>query len=61
MEQTEFGVFIINIDLLFQSCNFNLLNVEKCSDFTYVLSISSLSGPKVYSFKNFSNTDRLSK
>ena len=51
------AVYIIKIYLLFQSCNFTLFNVEKHSDFTWNLSISSLSGSKVYSLKYFSKPD----
>ena len=43
------------------SYNFTLLNVEKCSEFTCNLSISSLSGPKVYSLKYSSKPDWLLK
>ena len=55
------GVYIIKIDLLFQSRNVTLLNVEKHSDFTQNLSTSSLRGPKVYSLKYFSKPDSLLK
>ena len=51
------GVYIINVNLLFQSHNFTLSNVKKHSDFL----ISSSSGPKVYSLKYFSKPDQLLK
>ena len=53
------GIYIINIDLLFQFRNFTLLNAENHSFFSNNLSITSLSGAKIYSLKYVSEPERL--